>query len=149
MVIYIAEQNCKLHRNRWMSFILLRFAHSQCLAATHSSSPEVGNGLNWPKPQCTCNAMVTSQAQHTVLMRECYAVIQRAQCWWATTCGCRNEESNLGPLGSETSALPLGHCLSLKSKKIRIRCVNIPIKMWVYASIPPLYDPKRWVYPHL
>ena len=32
---------------------------------THSSSPEVGNGLSWPKPQCTCNAMVTSHAQHS------------------------------------------------------------------------------------
>ena len=41
-----------------MSLILLRFARPQCLAATHLSSPEVGNGLSWPKPQCTCNAMV-------------------------------------------------------------------------------------------
>ena len=48
-----------------MSLILLRFARPQCLAATHLSSPEVGNGLSWPKPQCTCNAMVTSQAQHS------------------------------------------------------------------------------------
>ena len=48
-----------------MSLILLRFARPQCLAATHSSSPEVGNGLSWPKPQCTCNAVVTSQAQHS------------------------------------------------------------------------------------
>ena len=47
-----------------MSLILLRFARPQCLAATHLSSPEVGNGLSWPKPQCTCNAMVTSQTQH-------------------------------------------------------------------------------------
>ena len=35
------------------------------IAATHLSSPEVGNGLSWLKPQCTCNAMVTSQAQHS------------------------------------------------------------------------------------
>ena len=48
--------------NRWVSLILLRFARPQCLAVTHLSSPEVGNGLSWPKPQCTCNAMVTSQA---------------------------------------------------------------------------------------
>ena len=49
-----------------MSLILLRFACPQCLAATpRSSSPEVGNGLSWPKPQCTCNVMVTSQAQHS------------------------------------------------------------------------------------
>ena len=48
-----------------MSLILLRFACPQCLAATHSSSPDVGNGLSWPKPQCICNAMVTSQAQHS------------------------------------------------------------------------------------
>ena len=47
-----------------MSLILLRFACPECLAATHLSSPEVGSGLSWPKPQCTCNAMVTSQAQH-------------------------------------------------------------------------------------
>ena len=44
-----------------MSLILLRFARPQCLAATHLPSPEVGNGLSWPKPQCTCNAMVTSR----------------------------------------------------------------------------------------
>ena len=49
-------------------------------------------------------------ARHsTAPTREYYAVIQRAQCWWATTCGCRDEESNPGPPGSETSALPLGH----------------------------------------
>ena len=47
-----------------MSLILRRFARPQCLAATHLSSPEVGNGLSGPKPQCTCNAMVTSQTQH-------------------------------------------------------------------------------------
>ena len=44
--------------NRWVSLILLHFARPQCLAATHLSSPEVGNGLSWPKPPCTCNAMV-------------------------------------------------------------------------------------------
>ena len=43
----------------------LKIARPQCLAATHLSSPEVGNGLSWPKPPCTCNAMVTSQAQHS------------------------------------------------------------------------------------
>ena len=41
------------------------------------------------------------------------------------------------------------------SKKFHIRCVNIPIKMWVYISIPPFYDPQEvsiWriaVYPHI
>ena len=59
------KRNCKLDRNRWVSLILLRFARLQCLAATHLSSPEVGNGLSWPKPPCTCNVMVTSQAQHS------------------------------------------------------------------------------------
>ena len=53
------------YRNRWVLLILLRFARPHCLAATHLSSPYVGNGLSWPKPQCTCNAMVTSQAQHS------------------------------------------------------------------------------------
>ena len=38
-----------------MSLILFRFASLRCLAATHLSSP--GNGLSWPKLQCTCNAM--------------------------------------------------------------------------------------------
>ena len=90
-----------------MSLILLRFTRPQCLAATHLSSPEVGNGRSWP------NAMVTSQAPHsTVPTREYYAVIQRAQCWWATTCGCRDEESNSGPPSSEKSILLLGHCHS-------------------------------------
>ena len=45
--------------------ILLCFTHPQCLAATHLSSPEVGNGLSWPKLQYTYHAMVTSQAQHS------------------------------------------------------------------------------------
>ena len=59
-------------------------------------------------------------ARHsTAPTREYYAVIQCAQCWWATTCGCRDEESNPGPPGSETSALPLGHRPSPKS------CVNL------------------------
>ena len=67
-------------RNRWVSLILLRFARPQCLAATHLSSPEVGNGLSWPKPQCTCNAMVIIARHSTAPTREYYAVIQRAQC---------------------------------------------------------------------
>ena len=41
------------------------------------------------------------------------AVIQHAQCWWATTCGSWDEDSNPGPPGSEKSALPLGHYHSL------------------------------------
>ena len=105
--------NCKLHRNRLVSLILLRFAHLQCLAATHLSSTEVGNGLSWPKPQRTCNAMVTSQAPLSTKSQEgvlLYAVIQHTQCWWATTSGCRDEESNLGPPGSNKSTLPLGNC---------------------------------------
>ena len=48
-----------------MSLILLRFARPQCLAATHLSSPYVGNGLSWPKTQCTSNAMQTNQAPHS------------------------------------------------------------------------------------
>ena len=40
-------------------------ASGRNVAATHLSSPEIGNGLRWPKPQCTCNAMVTSQTQHS------------------------------------------------------------------------------------
>ena len=61
-----------------MSLILLRFARPQCLAATHLSSPEVGNGLSWPKPQCICNAMVTSQAQHSTyegVLRSCVDIL--------------------------------------------------------------------------
>ena len=55
----------------------------------------------------------TAQHRHsTAPTREYYAVIQRAQCWWATTWGCRDEESNPGPPGSEKSTLPLGHCPS-------------------------------------
>jgi hypothetical protein len=38
------------------------------------------------------------------------------------------------------------HSAVVVNKKVRIQCVNIPIKMWVYASILPLYDPKRRVY---
>ena len=40
---------------------------STCLAATHLSSPEIGNGLSWPKPPCACNAiwLLAMQAQHS------------------------------------------------------------------------------------
>ena len=40
------SRNCKLDRNRWVPLILLRFARPRCSAATHLSSPEVGNWLN-------------------------------------------------------------------------------------------------------
>ena len=95
-----------------MSLILLRFARPKCLPATHLSSPEVGNELSWPKPPCTCNAMVTSQAQHSTnegVLRSNSSVLNADE----TTCGCRDEESNPGPPGSETSALPLGHRLEV------------------------------------
>ena len=36
---------------------------SALLSSTYSSSPEVGNGLSWPKPPSTCNAMVTNTSQ--------------------------------------------------------------------------------------
>ena len=44
------------------------------IAATHLSTPEVGNGPS---------------------LGEYYAVIQPAQCWWATTCGCRDDHVGL------------------------------------------------------
>ena len=47
---------------------------------------------------------------------EYYAVIQHAQCWWATTCDFRDEESNPSPPGSEASTLPLGHLPSLHAE---------------------------------
>ena len=46
-------------------------------------------------------------------MREYYSVIQHAQCWWATTCGCQDEDSNPGSQSFEKSTLPLSYCLSL------------------------------------
>ena len=33
-------RNCKLHRNRWVSLILLRFARLKCLAAILISHPQ-------------------------------------------------------------------------------------------------------------
>ena len=47
-----------------MSLILFRFACLQCLVATHSSSPEIGNGLSWPKPY-KVHMLDTSQAQYS------------------------------------------------------------------------------------
>ena len=67
----------------------------------------------WVGPSRSAHAMPWLLArQSTAPTMEYCAVIQRAQCWWATTCGCRDEESNPAPPGSETSALPLGHSLS-------------------------------------
>ena len=62
---YLYSGTVKLDRNRWVSLILLRFTRPQCLAATHLSSPEIGSRLSWPKQQCTCNAIITNQAQHS------------------------------------------------------------------------------------
>ena len=50
------------------------------------------------------------------------SVNQRAQCWWATTCGCRDEDSNSGPPGSEKSTLPPGHYPSPGYVYIRYVC---------------------------
>ena len=48
----------------------------------------------WVGPGRRAHAMPWLLARHsTAPTREYYAVIQRAQCWWATTCGCRDEES--------------------------------------------------------
>ena len=100
----------ELHRNRWGSLILFRFARPQYLAATHSSFPEIGNGLSWPMPQCTCWLL----ARHgTAQTREFYSVIQHVRCSKSNTCGCRDEESNPRHPGSEKWALPLGRCPSL------------------------------------
>ena len=95
-----------------MSPILLRFARPQCLAATHLSSPEVGNGLSWPKPQCTCNAMVTSQAQHSTnegVLRS------NSACSMLMSDDLRLPRRGIEPRhpGSEASTLPLGHLPSL------------------------------------
>ena len=38
-----------------MSPILLCIAHPQCLSATRLSSPEIGNGPSWSKPQYICS----------------------------------------------------------------------------------------------
>ena len=57
-----------------MSLILLRFARPQCSAATHLSSPEVGNGLSWPSRHA--HAMPWLLARHsTAPMKEYYAVM--------------------------------------------------------------------------
>ena len=101
------NRNCKPDRNRWVSLILLRFTRPQCLAATHLSSPEVGNGLNWPKPQCTCNSMVTSQAQHSTnegVLRS------NSACSMLMSDDLRLPRQGIEPQprGSEPSTLPLG-----------------------------------------
>ena len=88
--------------------------------------------MGWVGPSRRAHAMPWLLARHsTAPTREYYAVIQRAQCWWATTCGCRDEESNPGPPGSETSALPLGHRPSLGMFRW-MHCVNFDAKtcMW-------------------
>ena len=66
----------------------------------------------WPKPQRTCNAMVTSQTQHSTYTRKYYAVIQRAQCWWATTFrlprrGIEPRPSGFRDIGSTSRPSPL------------------------------------------
>ena len=64
-------------------------------------------------PSHSAHAMPWLLARHsTAPTRDYYSVIQRVQCWWATTCNCRDEDSNPGPPDSEKSVLPLGHCPS-------------------------------------
>ena len=76
-------------------------------------------------------------ARHsTTPIREYYAVIQCAQCWWAMTCGCRDEDSNPGPPGSEKSALPLGHCPCMNITKFMV-CIFLTMTRHCWTSAKP------------
>ena len=57
-IIYIAELQASTQS------VSVAYSVPLCPSAVLSalfnlSSPEVGNGLSWPKPQSTCNAMVS------------------------------------------------------------------------------------------
>ena len=66
-----------------------------------------------PSESGPCRSLICSDwllARHsTATTREYYSLIQRAQRWWETACGCRDEDLKLGSLGSEKSPPILGH----------------------------------------
>ena len=91
------------------------FCSALPVRSAHSSSPEVGNGLIDLARTAVHMLVIARHSQHKRgSTTQLFNV--RAQCWWATTCGCRDEESNPGPPGSEKSALPLGRCPPLPCK---------------------------------
>ena len=108
-----------------MSLILLRFARPHCLAATHLSSPEVGNGLSWPKPQCTCNAMVTSQTQHS------------------TNEGVLRSNSACSMLMSDDLRLPRRGIEPRPSGFRDIDSTSRPSPLLIRRSLGPQFKPKR------
>ena len=74
--------------------------------------PRSRYGLSWPKPQCTCNAMVTSQTQHGTnegVLRS------NSACSMLMNDDLRLPRRGIEPRppGSEASSLPLGHRPSL------------------------------------
>ena len=94
-----------------MLLIPLHFACPQYLAATHLSSTEVSNGLSWPMPKCTCNAMVTSQAQHSTNEgvlgnNSAYSMLMRDDLRLPRA-GIKPRPSGLREVGSTARLLPL------------------------------------------
>ena len=80
--------------------------HSQLCRRPLKVSSILKSKIWQPYPSRSVHAMPWLLARHSPTpMTEYYAVIQRAQCWWATTCGCRDEDSNPSHPGSEMSTL--------------------------------------------
>ena len=92
-------------------------------SATHSSSPEFGNGLSWPEPQCTCNAVVISQAQHSTNVR---VLRSNSACSMLMSDDLRLPRRGLEPPGSEKSTLPLDHCPSPRCQEVRRYAIFSP-----------------------
>ena len=85
---------------------------TQYLAATRSSSPEVGNGQSWPKPQCTCIlAMPWLLARHSTKVGVC-TIRSNSACSMLISndlAAAEMRTQTLQPTGSEKSDLALNH----------------------------------------
>ena len=87
---------------------------------THSSSPEVGNGMSWPQPQRTCNAMV---ARHIAQYQRGSTILSNSACSMLISDNLRLSRRGLEPGPSrfrEVGSTAIGHCPSLG------RCPSLP-----------------------
>ena len=99
-----------------------------------------------------CHGLLTRHS--TTQPREYYAVIQRAQCWWATALGLQRRGLELRPPGFKKTTQPLGHCTSLSiptsslrpdlpvtPKHVGFQWIDKEIKCWNCPIYPNLLRP--------
>ena len=137
-IFWNSPQNCKLYHNWWTVSLFcsaLPVRSAQLLLIYHPQKSVMG----WAGSSYSAYAMPWLLARHsTAPTREYYAIIQRSQCWWATTCLCRDEESNPSLPSTEKSALPLGHCSSQSLSSVTLTSAPSALSSLI-CIVPPIF----------